>query len=69
MEPADQVGTTEPSSRLNKVVGRRLYLVRTPTLTPIAAAHEEGSELETITAEWDAPISLWWDQPPCEDPQ
>jgi hypothetical protein len=68
VEHEEQVGTTGTSSRVNKVVGRALYPVQTPRLTPPAAAGEKASEPETDPFGWDALISVWWDSPPCQDP-
>jgi hypothetical protein len=69
LEHAEQVGTTGRSRRRNGVAGRKLYLVDTRSLIATVAAPEQESPIATISAEWDAPISLWWEQPPYKDPE
>jgi len=68
LEHDDQVGTTGRSSRANKVVGRFLRLVETQSLTPAVAADEQAPRIETNPQGWEASISVFWDQPPCEMP-
>lgn len=69
LEHAEQVGTTGRSGRRKGVKGRKLYLVERRNLTSAVAAPEQALPSTIISAEWDAPISLWWDQPPYVEPQ
>lgn len=64
MEHAEELGTAGTSSRPNSVVGLSLYLVGTPRLTLTPVVREGGSELETDAVEWDARVSVWWDNTP-----
>lgn len=62
-------GTEDHSAGVNKVLSRTLYAVPT-LLAPTGAVSEQDSEIETNGVRLDAPISVWWDQPPfCEDAQ
>ena len=64
------VGTQDHSAGVNKVLSRALYAVPTGLLAPTGAVCEQDSEIETNGVKLDAPISVWWDQPPfCEDAQ
>jgi len=63
--PAGSKGSE--SRHANKVVGRFLRLVETRSLTPPAAASEQTAQIET-NPEWEASISVFWDQPPFEMP-
>jgi len=68
LERKDQTTATANSGRANAAVGRTLYLVPKghPALVP--ASDELASEIETAPPfGWDAPIAVWWDQPPCEN--
>ena len=67
MEHAEELGTTGTSARPNGVVGLSLYLVGTPRLTLTPVVREPGSADETDAVEWDARVSVWWDNPPGED--
>lgn len=67
MEHADELGTTGTSGRPNSVVGLSLYLVGTPRLTLTPAVREPGAELDTNAVEWDARVSVWWDNTPAPD--
>ncbi len=69
MEHAEQVGTTGRSRRRKGAVGRKLFLVDTRSLTATVAAPEQALPSTIISAEWDAPISLWWEQAPYKDPE
>ena len=72
MEQAEQVGTTGRSGRRKGVKGRKLYLVETRSVTATVVAPEQalpGTPSSSIWAEWDAPISLWWEQAPYKDPE
>lgn len=69
MEHEDQVGTTRRSGRPNRVVRGLLYAVTARPLTPAMAASQQAPQIETNPAEWDALISIWWDQPPYESPR
>jgi hypothetical protein len=65
-----QAGTEDHSAGVNKVLSRTLYVVPMGYLTPAVVACEQDSEFETNGMRWDAPISVWWDQPPfSEDAQ
>jgi hypothetical protein len=63
------VGTQKDSGHVNKVISRALYAVPMRDTMPVAAASEPHSETETNGVGLDVLISVWWDQPPCEDPQ
>jgi hypothetical protein len=62
-----RVGTQDDSSRINKVMSRTQYVVPVGDLTPIGTAGEQDSDTETHGVWFDALISVWWDQPPCDD--
>jgi hypothetical protein len=61
------VGTEDDSSRVNKVVSRTRYAVPIRDLTPVGTAGGQDLEFETDGVGFDALISVWWDQPPCDD--
>jgi hypothetical protein len=62
-----KVGTQDDSSRVNKVISRTQYAVPMRDLTPVGIASEPVLETETHGVGFDALISVWWDQPPCDD--
>jgi hypothetical protein len=63
-------GTQAHSAGVNRVLSQTLYVVPMGYLAPIGAVCEQDSQIETNGMRWDAPISVWWDQPPfCEDAQ
>ena len=57
-------GTEAHSAGVNKMLSRTLYVVPKGYLAPIGAVSEQDSEFETAGMRWDAPISVWWEQPP-----
>ena len=65
----DVEGTQEDSARVNKVVSRTLYVVPTQPVMPAGTVSEQDPQIEPEVVGLDAPISVWWDQPPCEDPR
>ncbi len=67
MEHDVKVGTQDDSSRINKVISRTQYAVAVRDLTPVGTAGGQDSETETHGVGFDALISVWWDQPPCDD--
>jgi hypothetical protein len=62
-----KVGTQADSSRVNKVMSRTRYIVPVRDLTPVGIASEQDLETATTGVGLDALISVWWDQPPCDD--
>jgi hypothetical protein len=68
MEHEKEVGATGKAGRGSGMVVRTLYPVVTRPLTHITAdTGEEPSWIEADPVGWDAPISVWWDQPPVGD--
>lgn len=69
MEHEKEVETARNSGRGSVVVVRTLYPVVTRPLTHITAdTVQEPPWIEADPVGWDAPISVWWDQPPVGDP-
>jgi hypothetical protein len=64
-----RAGTKHGSGGVNKVVSLTLYAAPTLHLAPPAAATAQDLEAEMYGVEFDAPICLWWDQPPFEEAQ
>lgn len=67
MEHDVNVGTQDDSSRVNKVINRTQYAVPMRDLTPVGTASEPDLDTETHGVGLEALISVWWDQPPCDD--
>ena len=69
MDHEKQVRTAGNSGRRTGVV-RTLYPVATLPLTYTPAdTSQEPPWVEADPVGWDAPISVWWDQPPGGDPR
>lgn len=68
LEHEDQAVAAAKSERTNAVVSRTLYLVSKthPALMPAPGEQASDGEIAPPFG-WDAPIAVWWDQPPCED--
>jgi hypothetical protein len=63
-----EVELTGNSARSARIAVRTLYAVVTRPLTDTAAdTAQEPSWIEADPLGWDAPISVWWDHPPCGD--
>jgi hypothetical protein len=60
--------TTGNSGRDTAIAERTLYPLVTRHLTsPAAARGQDASWIEANPEEWDALISVWWDNPPSGD--
>jgi len=70
MEREQEVEMGGNSRRGAGVAGRHLYAVVTRLLTSAEAANApESSWVEADPMGRDAPISVWWENPPFTDPQ
>jgi hypothetical protein len=70
MEREKEVETGGTSGRGARTAVRSLYPVVTRLLTSTPAANgEETPWIEADPTGWDAPISVWWDSPPCQEPR
>lgn len=70
MEHEKEVGAARSSARGAGRAVRTLYPVVTRPLTHITAdTTQEPPWIEADPVGWDAPISVWWDQPPGGDPR
>jgi len=70
MEHKKEMVSAGISARGTAMVARTLYLVAPPSVTSASAANGRvPSWMEPNSAEQDAPISVWWDYPPCQDPK
>ena len=68
MEHEKEVDTAGNSRRGAGTAVRTLYPVVTRPLTHITAdTTQEPAWIEADPVGWDAPISVWWDQPPGGD--
>jgi hypothetical protein len=70
MEREKDMRATVSSGRGTAVAGRTLYPLVTPRLvsTP-AASRQDASWVDANPEEWEALISVWWDNPPGGDPR
>jgi hypothetical protein len=69
MERENEVGAAGNPVHGPGVPGRTLYPLKLLRLTSASAANEqEPSWIDVDLAGSDAPISVWWDYPPCADP-
>jgi len=70
MEREKDVRATVKSGRGTAAAGRTLYPLVTPRLTSVAAASkQDASWVQANPEEWEALISVWWDNPPGGDPR
>jgi hypothetical protein len=69
MEREKEAGTAGNSDRGAGMAERNLYPLVTRCLTSTAAANEQEPWIEAEPVWQDAPISVWWDNPPCGDPR
>jgi hypothetical protein len=70
MEHEKEVGIAVNSARGAGTAVRTLYPVVTRPLTYTAPdTRQEPSSIEADPVGWDAPISVWWDNPPGADPR
>jgi hypothetical protein len=68
MEHETEAGIVGKSGRGAGMTVRTLYALPTRSPTHLAMdSVEEPSWIEADPVGWDAPISVWWDQPPVGD--
>ena len=69
MEREVEVGATGTSGRDSATARRRLRptVVRRAT-SSAATGGQDAAPVKAGAEEWEALISVWWDQPPCGDP-